>query len=134
MIRTQVVDRKSQSQKVKSLFCGSWKNDPDHDPLFILVFLEKIGSWLVIVLPKNSNEHLIVGSSRPLGLVFNFYPMPIYLPRGLKKSKKFKILCVDKIRFDKQVVFFSMQHSSVFLQRTTTCIKILFFVNIIRTL
>ena len=54
MIRTQVVDRKWQSQKVKSLFCGSWKNNPDHDPLFILVFLKKIGSWSVIVLPKNS--------------------------------------------------------------------------------
>ena len=54
MIRTQVVDRKWQLQKVKSRFCGSWKNDPDHDPLFILVFLKKIGSWSVIVLPKNS--------------------------------------------------------------------------------
>ena len=30
------------------------KNDPDHDPLFKLVFLKKIGSWSMIVLPKNS--------------------------------------------------------------------------------
>lgn len=32
----------------------SWKNDPDGDPHFILVFQKKIGFWLVIVLPKNS--------------------------------------------------------------------------------
>ena len=43
-----------QNYQIYQNYVDSRKNDPDHDPLFILVFLKKIGSWSVIVLPKNS--------------------------------------------------------------------------------
>ena len=58
MMWTQVVDWKWQSQKVKSLFCGFLEKRSGSWSSFYTCISEKIGSWSMIILPKNSNDSI----------------------------------------------------------------------------
>ena len=46
MLKTiRIMLKMIQNYQIYQNYVDSRKNDPDHDPLFILVFLKKIGSW-----------------------------------------------------------------------------------------
>ena len=73
MLKTiRIMLKTIQNYQIYQNYVDSWKNNPDHDPLFILVILKKIGSWSVIVLPKNSNVCHILSLIAALWPCFNY--------------------------------------------------------------
>ena len=61
MLKTiRIMLKMIQNYQIYQNYVDSRKNDPDHDPLFILVFLKKNRIVIhMIVLPKNSNIVLL---------------------------------------------------------------------------